>query len=341
MKDWFKNYLELTEEKRAEADALLRASADIDLSIANKNRRMLAAQAQGVIRQGVLVGSNIEGIFQRIPTTNGSSLEMPLDLLAPGTEKDFNAYAVPNAGRIPERLVEGDYLMIPTYSIGNSIDWLEKYARDARWDIVARCMEIFEAGFTKKMNDDGWHVLMAAAVDRNTMVYDSDATDGLFTKRLIELLKVGVRRNGGGNGSSINRFKLTHLATSPEAMSDMRSWGVDQIDEVTRREIFTAADGTFNKIFGVYLLDFDEFGEGQEYQSYLTNELAAVMNGSDKEFAVGFDLSRSNTYIMAEAQPLVVRDSVDLERQFRAGVYGKMDLGFAVLDNRAVMLASF
>ena len=101
-----------------------------------------------------------------------------------------------------------------------------------------------QSSFVKKTNDDAWHTLLAAGVDRNILVYDADAAIGQFTKRLVSLLKTVMRRNGGGNSSSINRGKLTDLYVSPEAIEDIRNWGVDQIDEVTRREIYNADDAS-------------------------------------------------------------------------------------------------
>ena len=163
------------------------------------------------LRQGVLNGDILNGIFEPIRLAQSATPEFPLDFLAPGTEKDFVAYTVPNHGYIPERHVEGDYVMVPTFDIGASIDYLLKYARDARWDVVGRAMEVLEASFVKKMNDDGWHTLLAAGVDRNIVVYDSDANPGLFSKRLVSLMKTVMRRNGGGNSASNNRGMLTDL----------------------------------------------------------------------------------------------------------------------------------
>jgi hypothetical protein len=117
--------------------------------------------------------------------------------------------------------------------------------------------------------------LLAAGVDRNIVVYDSDAATGQFTKRLVSLMKTVMRRNGGGNSASNNRGMLTDLYVSPEAMEDIRNWGVDQVDEVTRREIYTAADGSVNRVFGVNLHDLDELGDGQEYQLFYENTLSA------------------------------------------------------------------
>ena len=201
-------------------------------------------------------------------------------------------------------------------------------------------MEVLEASFVKKMNDDGWHTVLAAGVDRNIVVYDSDANASQFTKRLVSLMKTVMRRNGGGNSASNNRGMLTDLYVSPEAMEDIRNWGVDQIDEVTRREIYTAADGSINRIFGVNLHDLDELGVGQEYQLFYGNTLGAAMPGSDTEIVVGLDLRKRDSFIMPVRQEVQIFEDDTLHRQKRAGFYGWAEVGFAVLDNRRVLIGS-
>ena len=293
------------------------------------------------LRQALLSGDILWGIFEPIQLAQSATPEFPLDFLAPGTEKDFVAYTVPNHGYIPERHVEGDYVMVPTFDIGASIDYLLKYARDARWDVVGRAMEVLESSFVKKMNDDGWHTLLAAGVDRNIVVYDSDATSaGMFSKRLVSLMKTVMRRNGGGNSSSQNRGLLTDLYISPEAMEDIRNWGLDQLDEVTRREIYTAADGTLNRVFGVNLHDVDELGEGQEYEMFYESTLAASLPGSKTEIVVGLDLRKRDSFIMPVRQEVQIFEDETLHRQKRAGFYGWAEQGFAVLDNRRVLLGA-
>lgn len=293
------------------------------------------------LRQALLSGDILGGIFEPIQLAQSATPEFPLDFLAPGTEKDFVAYTVPNHGYIPERHVEGDYVMVPTFDIGASIDYLLKYARDARWDVVGRAMEVLESSFVKKMNDDGWHTLLAAGVDRNIVVYDSDATSaGMFSKRLVSLMKTVMRRNGGGNSSSQNRGLLTDLYISPEAMEDIRNWGLDQLDEVTRREIYTAADGTLNRVFGVNLHDVDELGEGQEYEMFYESTLAASLPGSKTEIVVGLDLRKRDSFIMPVRQEVQIFEDETLHRQKRAGFYGWAEQGFAVLDNRRVLLGA-
>jgi hypothetical protein len=322
---------------------LIKRSGSADKVIALEAQHELATALEQPLRKGVLVGDVLDGIFERLSMEPGTSVEFPLDLLAPGTENEHVAYTNPGHGRIPERAVEGDYVMVPTYTVASSIDYLLRYAREARWDVVGRAMQVLEAGFVKKMNDDGWHTLLAAGVDRNILVYDGDAADGQFTKRLISLMKTVMRRNAGGNSGSLSRGKMTDLYLSPEALEDIRNWGVDQVDEVTRREIYQAGDdaSAITRIFGVNLHDMDEMGENQEYQKFFSNQLAASLNGSDPELVVGIDRTANDSFIMPIKQDVQIFEDDALHRHQRAGFYGWAEVGFAVLDNRRILLGSF
>jgi hypothetical protein len=322
---------------------LYRETGNVDQNIAFAAQRQFAKALELPLRKGVLIGNVLGDIFESMTIEPGTSTEFPLDLLAPGLEGEHVAYTNPGHGRIPERAVESDFVTIPTYSITSSIDYLLRYAREARWDIAARAAQVMEAGFVKKMNDDGWHTLLAAGVDRNILVYDGDATPGLFTKRLVSLMQTVMRRNAGGNTGSANRGRLTDMYLSPEALEDIRNWGLDQIDEVTRREIYTASEGSapLTRIFGVNLRDLDELGEGQEYQNFFLQGLGGALQASDLELVIGLDQSTRDSFIMPMKMPLQVFEDPALHRQQRVGYYGWMELGFGVLDNRRILLGSF
>ena len=301
----------------------------------------LAKALEIPLRKGVMSGDILDGVYEAVRLSPGASAEFPLDFLAPGTESDFVAYTIPNHGRIPERHVEGDYVMVPTYDVGASIDFLLKYARDARWDVVGRAMDVLQGQFTKKMNDDGWHTIISAGVDRNILVYDADASAGYFSKRLVSLMKTIMRRNGGGNSSSINRGQLTDLYISPEGLEDIRNLGVDEVDDITRRELITREGGLLPRIFQVNLHDLDELGEGQEYQNYYSTDLGGTLPGSKKEIVVGLDLASNDSFVMPVRQEVQIFEDDTLHRQKRAGMYGWAEHGFAVLDNRRVLLGAF
>jgi hypothetical protein len=123
-------------------------------------------------------------------------------------------------------------------------------------------------------------------------------------------------------------------------MEDIRNWGIDQVDEVTRREIYTAADGTLNRVFGINLHDLDELGEGQEYQLFYSNTLSGSLPGSKLETVVGLDLRKRDSFIMPVRQEVQIFEDDTLHRQKRAGFYGWAEQGFAVLDNRRVLLGA-
>ena len=301
----------------------------------------LAKALELPLRQGVMSGNILDGIFEAINLQPGATAEFPLDFLAPGTEKEFVAFTIPNHGRIPERHVEGDYVMVPTYDVGASIDWLLKYARDARWDVVGRAMDVLQGQFVKKMNDDGWHTLLSAGADRNILIYDGDASSGMFSKRLVSLLKVVMRRNGGGNSTSINRGELTDLYISPEGHEDIRNWGVDEVDPVTRRDLIVGEGGLLVRIFQVNLHTLDELGEGQEYQNFYTTDLSGTMPAGKNEIVVGMDLRNNDSFVMPVRAPVQVFEDEALHRQRRAGMYGWAEHGFAALDTRRVLLGAF
>src|SRR5690606_11925606 len=104
--------------------ALLKRSGSYDKSEALTAQKQLAEALELPLRKGVLSGDILFNIFEPIQVEANASTEFPLDFLAPGTERDFVAYTIPNHGRIPERHVEGDYVTVPTFDIGASIDWL-------------------------------------------------------------------------------------------------------------------------------------------------------------------------------------------------------------------------
>jgi hypothetical protein len=328
----------------AEMIDLLRQAGDNRYECATAAQLELAKALTLPLRQGILKGDIISGIYEPVYFAPGTAVEFPLDFIAPGTERDYVAYTVPAQGRIPERHVEGDFVMVPTYEVGSSIDFAMKYARDARWDIVGRAMQVIEASFTRKMNDDGWRTLLYAGYGRNLTVYDDAATAGLFTKRLIALMKTVMRRNAGGNSTSVNRGQLTDVYVSPEAMEDIRSWDLSQVDDFTRREIYLAGTGNEEfgqtSLFGVRLHDLDELGVGQEYQNYAINTLGVSLPGSKTELVVGLDLSKGDSFVMPWRQEIEVFEDPTFHRQRRVGFYGFGEYGFSVLDSRRVLLGA-
>lgn len=325
-------------------EALLKRCGSEDRNVALAAQTEYAQAIAGTLRGGVLVGDVVRQLYTQITLGAGQHyLEYPLDILAPGEEDEYIAYTQPGTGRIPERHIEGDYVRVPTYKLANSIDWDLKFVQNVNYPVMNRIMEIFQAGFVKKINDDGWSVLISAAADRNVLVYDADATAGQFTKRVISLATTAMRRNGGGNTASLKRSKLTDVFGSPEMVEDIRNWGVDQLDDTSRREAYVAGDGAdiLTRVFGVNIHELDEFGEGQVYQAFYTDQLGASLQASDLELAIGLDMLNKDSFVMPVKQDVQVYNDDSMHRAQRQGIYGWCECGFAVLDSRRVIALSF
>ncbi len=332
----------------AEQVELLRRTGSPNKAESLEAMHSLAQALQVPLRSALLDGDILGGIFASEVLDPSATAEYPLDFYQTAQENDYVAYMIPSEGALPLRNVTGDAVTVSTYEVGNAIDWRLKYATTARWDIVSRAMAVLEAGFVKKMNTDGWRVIIAAGAGRTDysggapMVYDSAATAGQFTKRLVSLMKTTMTRLAGGNSATSNRGRLTDLFISPEALEDIREWDSDEVDDMTRREIFTSTDdgGPMAKIYGVNLHPLDELGVGQEFQTFWAT-LSASMGSADEEIVVGLDLSHGDSFVMPIKQEVTVFEDDMLHRRRRAGFYAWSEHGFAALDGKRCLLGSF
>lgn len=327
---------------------LLRRTGSADKAEAMQAMHALAQALQVPLRSALLDGDVVSGIFTVEVLDPGATAEYPIDFFNSGTANDYSAYMIPSEGALPQRTIVGDAVTINTYDVGNAIDWPIKYSQTARWNIVARAMEVLEAGFVQKMNTDGWRVLVAAAAGRTDysggapLVYDSLATAGQFTKRLVSLMKTTMQRLSGGNSATPDRGRLTDIYLSPEALEDIRNWDSDEVDDLTRREILMASDGSgpMASIYGVNLHPLDELGVGQELQTYFAT-LGLSMATGDEEIVVGLDLSKGDSFVMPVKQPLEIYEDDSMHRRRRSGFYGWQNHGFAALNSARCLLASF
>lgn len=329
-----------------EMEQALRDTISQNPQLAAKAAHIVKSALVTPLQRGIVMGDTVTGIFNMQAFDWGVHPEYPLDAVSPSEIKLHVAYTMPKEGYIPQRNIEGDYIMVSTYRIATSCDWSRIYARSARWDVVGRAFAVAEAGMVRKRNNDGWRTLISSAADRGISVVDSTAAAGLFTKRLVALGETVMRRNAGGNSTSTDRGRLTHMAISPESLQDVRSWDATQVDDFTRREIFLKADGyALTKIFGVELIDIDEFGEGQEYQLYYNNVLGGTTPSSKNEIAIGLDLTNglSDAFVMPWRKApdggfLEAHDDPTLLRHNRAGFFLQGWYGVAVLDSRRALL---
>lgn len=308
-------------------------------------QRAIALALENPLRTAVFSGNVVGDIFVKESYDYGQVPEYFTDLIRPGTEGEFTAYTMPEHGEIARKMVSSDRFYVTTYRVTNSIDCTLSYLRKANWNVVSRMAQVLEAGFVKKINDDCFHTLISSGVSRNIMAYDSDAAAGQFTPRLVSLMKTIMRRNGGGNSTSVNRGQLTHLFISPEAKDDIRSWGINLIPDAIRANIYVSPDNgsELMKIYGVEIRDLDELGVGQEYQTYYTSTLASSLAASDEELVIGLDKAHNDSFLMPVTKELSMEthDTTESRRKGLFGIFADMEYGVLAADARRTLLGSF
>lgn len=314
---------------------LLRSTASQDEKVASEQKKALAETIQSAWVQGVLEPDTLGTIFTRIDLPAGVDAKFPLDFYSPSKEGDYVAFHIPKTGALPDRIISGDEIRVATYKVGNAIKWSLDYARDARWDVIARAIEVYTNGFVRKMNDDGWHALLACAAV-NSVTSDSAASAGVFSKQLLLNLMAAFKRQTGGRNS-----RCTDVFLSPEAINDIRAFSDTLVGDLMVRELVQMGEDQIPMLYGVRLHELQELGVGQEYQGYLVNTLgASLASGGDNEFCVAFDLMHRDSFVMPVREDMQTFDNPALHRSCEMGVYGWLEVGFACLDGRRVRLGS-
>jgi hypothetical protein len=339
------NTLQLSAEELAVVKALLRETADNNHEIAMAAQRKLAKAVELPLRKGFFIGDTVGNIYGREDLEPGVAPKYPLDFVGPSGERDFAAYLVADEGAIPDRLVKGTEVTVDTFQLANAISWKLQYARVARWPMVERALKVFRDGFVMKVNDLGWKVILSAIGNRVDTQF-STVTGGAFTLGLLSDMQLKMKR-----GIEFARNELTDLYVSSEVMKDIRDFATEtSIDFLTRREIFQAvprSDGNGGEIlmpsiYGVNVHELKQLGVGREYDTQFSDllgtHLSAYTAGTD-EVVVGLDLTPEgrNAYVMPVRQDLEMFEDPTLHRAQKAGVYGWMELAFAVLDDRRLL----
>lgn len=326
---------------KPEHKQMLRALANVGDRSHPEYMKAVAQVLEGAWKAGQLDPDLLGTIFRRIPVERGSEVKLPLDFYAPGTEGRYIGFFAPKEGRIPERLTEGDEIRIGTYKITNSISLGLDYVRDANWDVVRRALDVYNNGFIRKMNRDGWHVLLKTAANNSLgTLTDSSASSGSYTKGLQLNMMASIKRQSGGREA-----RLTDIYLSPEAINDVRNFTDSVVDETTLRSLITNGEDTIPQLYQVRLHEMIEFGVDSngvfaEYQDYLVNTLSKSLPASKAEFVVGLDLMHRDSFVMPVREEMTLHEDTTLLREMKVGWFGWIELGFAAIDTRRAILGA-
>ena len=132
--------------------------------VAMAAQREIAKALETPIRKGVLFGDIVINIFEVMPL-EPEQAQFPLDLAAILELKPSTSLIRIRNGRIPERHVEGDYVMVNTYGISSSTtSCLSMLVRLTGTLLLVLCKCLNRPSLRRSTTMDG--TLLAAAVDR-------------------------------------------------------------------------------------------------------------------------------------------------------------------------------
>src|SRR5579875_279815 len=225
-----RNYKENTPLAGAELNKFIedfKATADNE-----SMRQAFAASLSIPVLKTIPPQTSVRDIFMVDELPAGSLAEYPVDLNDLET-----ATVMPRLGAVPQNLVVGDSILVPTFEISNSVEWKLTFVRDGRYNIVERALEKLAESFVRAEEAAGWATIRGAVNASNTLVTNETAlTRDLFNQLVTEMKQV-------------HGYLPTVVYVSPRRASDIRAWTTTSIDYITQREIFQA--GGIGSVFNI------------------------------------------------------------------------------------------
>jgi hypothetical protein len=278
----------LSAEQVKDFVAEFKATADNE-----KLRQAFAASLSIPVLKNIPPQTSVRNIFAVDVIPAGALAEYPIDLNDTET-----AIVMPRLGAVPQNLVVGDSLIVPTFEVANSVEWKISFVRDGRFNIVERALEKLAQSFIRAEEAAGWAVIRNSVSAANTVSTASTSLDkNAFNDLITFMSKTG--------------YTPTDIYVSPNRAKDIRTWTYTTLDPWTQKEIFQA--GGLNQIWNVAL-----------------HELRTL---SDHEIYL-FDTTRYG--VMPVRQELTTYDDPTSIRRLRNGVLAWEEIGFACIDTKAI-----
>src|SRR5437764_2188055 len=239
-----RNYKENTALAGAELENFInnfKATADNE-----SMRSAFAASLSIPVLKTIAPQTSVRDIFMVDELPAGALAEYPVDLNDLET-----ATVMPRLGAVPQNLVVGDTLLVPTFEISNSVEWKLTFVRDGRYNIVERALEKLAESFVRAEEKSGWDTIRGAIQASNTLTTSETAlSKDLFNQLMTEMKQV-------------SGYMPTVVYVSPRRASDIRAWTTTTIDYLTQREIFQA--GGIGSVFNIEIRELRTLGDNEVF----------------------------------------------------------------------------
>lgn len=272
-----------------------------------QSRSEYAISRASVILPLLEVQSTIRAIFnpEILPPGAQATYDIPFD--------DVNcAWVMPQIGGIPQIQVEGTEIYVSTFGIDAAVQWQMDVARQGRFQVGERATNLLKNKIIEQEEMAGWSLIKAHAA---VLADDQKVTasKGLTVDAFNDIVTAG----------DLLRRKITDIYVSPKRFSDMRKWvTATDLSDNLKDKAFAAAG--MMEVWGVRI--------HRVYDKRLVSD--------DKGYAFG--QRDGYTYgVMPIRQTLQTFDNPIAIMEWKVGIMARENLGFAVLDEKALLEVTF
>lgn len=352
---------------------LVKAMGSKNQAQSREAQEAFAAFLGGVIQVVLQQAGLAPLIYTDVPFNEDDQPSYPLDLYFDADVDYIQVWSQSIAGGLPSNTVEGNKEMkISTYPLDSAVNFLKKYARRSRLDVVSKALTRLAGEVLVKQERNAWAVVIRALAEANTKgtkhVRSATTTNIFQIDDLNKLMTLARRINvsfANGTPDSVYSNGVTDLFISPEIKEQIRGFAYQPMNTRTvdgtagtpagsstalglpdaiREEAFRNTGN--QEIYGVTLHEMLELGDAQKYNA-LFSQFNTVnsysFTAATDQIVIGVDTTREaciraistepDTQTTFTAQP----DDQFVTRQDKVGFYGHLEEGRCVIDSRALL----
>ncbi len=312
---------------------LIKAMGSKNPSVSREAMEATAAFLTPLIKEVLLTAGTASRIYTDVAFDEDSDPSIPLDLFYNEAAGYVTVWSQHVAGGLPTSQVEGvKEMKFGTYRLDSAVSWNKKYARKSRLDIIAKSIERMINELVIKQERNAWAVVLKALAEASTTTLYGGAlkhvvgsgTANVFTVGDLNTLIVRIKRiNESFSGNTpVQPYTngITDMFVSPEIKAMIRAFAyqplggastapsttataintVLALPDAVRQQVWDASG--MQSIFGVNLIELNELGVSQKYNTLFNNFAAGQsvpagggggsFSGSADEILIGVDNTR-------------------------------------------------
>jgi len=293
--------MEIVLKENPEQLELMRCMGSTNPAVAREATEAIAAFLGPVVRKVLMTAGTVAKIYRDVEYDEDSDPSIPVDLFYAEGEGYVTVWSQNVAGGLPTSQVTGfKELKFGTYRIDAGVSFNKKYARKARLDVLSKAVERLINEVLIKQERNGWAVILKGIAEAYTVTQPNGnlvhaiatATPAVFQLKDLSNLMTRIKRINSSYSSNTPvapyTYGMTDLYTSPETKAQIRAFAYNPVDTSSgntvqnlpqnlREEIYRTAG--MQSIFGVNIVEMNEFGIGQKYNVLFNKFTTAGGNG--------------------------------------------------------------